>query len=148
MLAGVTDCRRSRKWGCRGRRALGFKPRNRQPNQRGLRGFGRETTRQLGRNRLGPCSLGELGPHDFGVLSFAKWLRQQEILCLEEKGRKELLVGHEKVPHGSGLNGDPRRRHSGWCWNPRGCLSHGLLLLFLRHVTPDWPEGEGRTVHL
>ena len=26
MLAGVTDCRRSRKWGCRGRWALGFKP--------------------------------------------------------------------------------------------------------------------------
>ena len=25
MLAGVTDCRRSRKWGCRGRLALGFK---------------------------------------------------------------------------------------------------------------------------
>ena len=27
MLAGVTDCRRSWKWGCRGRLALGFKPR-------------------------------------------------------------------------------------------------------------------------
>ena len=27
MLAGVTDCRRSRKWGCRGRLAQGFKPR-------------------------------------------------------------------------------------------------------------------------
>ena len=27
MLAGVTDCRRSQKWGCRGRLALGFKPR-------------------------------------------------------------------------------------------------------------------------
>ena len=24
MLAGVTDCRRSRKWGCRGRWVLGF----------------------------------------------------------------------------------------------------------------------------
>ena len=34
MLAGVTDCRRSRKWGCRGRLALGFKPRHRQPYQR------------------------------------------------------------------------------------------------------------------
>ena len=28
MLAGVTDCRRGRKWGCRGRLALGFKPRH------------------------------------------------------------------------------------------------------------------------
>ena len=27
MLAGVTDCGRSQKWGCRGRLALGFKPR-------------------------------------------------------------------------------------------------------------------------
>ena len=28
MLAGVTDCRRSQKWGCKGRWALGFKPRH------------------------------------------------------------------------------------------------------------------------
>ena len=28
MLAGVTDCGRSRKWGYRGRLALGFKPRH------------------------------------------------------------------------------------------------------------------------
>ena len=28
MLAGVTDYRRSWKWGCRGRLALGFKPRH------------------------------------------------------------------------------------------------------------------------
>ena len=27
MLAGVTDCRRSQKWGCKGRWALGFEPR-------------------------------------------------------------------------------------------------------------------------
>ena len=27
MLAGVADCRRSQKWGCKGRWALGFKPR-------------------------------------------------------------------------------------------------------------------------
>ena len=26
MLAGVTDCRRSRKWGCRGSLVWGFKP--------------------------------------------------------------------------------------------------------------------------
>ena len=28
MLAGVTDGRRSQKWGCRGKLALGFKPRH------------------------------------------------------------------------------------------------------------------------
>ena len=39
------------------------------------------------------------------MLLFAMWLRQQERLCLE--GEKALLlVGHEKVPHGSGLTGD------------------------------------------
>ena len=39
-------------------------------------------------------------------------------------------------------------------WGPRGSntadgagsLNHGLLLLFLRYGTPDWAEGEGRTV--
>ena len=29
-----------------------------------------------------------------------------------------------------------------------GSLNHRLLLLFLRHGTPDWAEGEERTVHL
>ena len=39
-------------------------------------------------------------------------------------------------------------------WGPRGgdsadgawSLNHRLLLLFLRYSTPDWAEGEGRTV--
>ena len=39
-------------------------------------------------------------------------------------------------------------------WGPHGSdtadgarsLNHGLLLLFLRYGTPDWAEGEGRTV--
>ena len=48
--------------------------------------------------RLGPHSSGrgwdhtawlELGPGGLGVLPFAMWLRQQERLCLEEKGRKD-----------------------------------------------------------
>ena len=41
-------------------------------------------------------------------------------------------------------------------WGPRGgdtadgagSLNHELLLRFLRYDTPDWAEGEGRTVHL
>ena len=41
MLAGVTDCR-SGKWDCRGRLALGFKPRHRSHRERGPRGFGGE----------------------------------------------------------------------------------------------------------
>ena len=53
-----------------------------------------------------------------------------------------LLVGHEKVLHGSGLTGD----RVGDTADGAGSLNHGLLLLFLRYTTPDWAEGEGRTV--
>ena len=65
---------------------------------------------------------------------------------LRRKGEKGLLlVDHEKVPHGSGLTGD----HGGDTADgarTEGSLNHGLLLLFLRYGTPDWAEGEGRTV--
>ena len=61
-------------------------------------------------------------------------------------GRKEeqglLLVGHEEAPHGSGLTGD----RGGNTTDGAGSLNHRLLLLFLRYGTPDWAEGEGRTV--
>ena len=53
-----------------------------------------------------------------------------------------LLVGHEKVPLGFGLTGD----RGGDTADGAGSLNHGLLLLFLRYTTPDWAEGEGRTV--
>ena len=53
-------------------------------------------------------------------------------------------MGHEKVPHGSGLTGD----RGGNTTDGAGSLNHRLLLLFLRYGTLDWPEGEGRTVHL
>ena len=53
-------------------------------------------------------------------------------------------MGREKVPHGSGLTGD---RGSDTV-DGAGSLNYGLLLLFLRHGTPDWAEREGRTVHL
>ena len=53
-----------------------------------------------------------------------------------------LLVGHEKVPHGFGLTGD----HGGSTADGAGSLNHGLLLFFLRFGTPNWAEGEGRTV--
>ena len=63
-------------------------------------------------------------------------------------GRKRvkglLLVGHEKVPHGFGFTGD----HDSDTTDGAGTedLSHGLLLLYLRYGTPDWAEGERRTV--
>ena len=59
-----------------------------------------------------------------------------------EKGL--LLVGYEKVPHGFGLTGD----YSSHTADGAGTLNRGLLLLFLRYGTPDWAQGEGRTVHL
>ena len=53
MLAGKSDYGRSQKWGCRGKLALGFKPRSsshredhavlgEKRRERGPRGFGRE----------------------------------------------------------------------------------------------------------
>ena len=50
----------------------------------GPRGFGeegRESCSFGGVNRRGPCG--------FRVLLFATWLKQQERLCWEEKGRKD-----------------------------------------------------------
>ena len=76
MLAAVANCGRSQKWGCRGRLALGFKPR--------------------------------LGSH---AVSF----------------------------------GDPTSFSNHAAWAEK---NHGLLFLFLRYGTPDWAEGEGRTVCL
>ena len=116
MLAGVTDCGRSRKWGCRGRLALGFKPRH--------------------------SSHPRLGPRGFGVLPFAMWLRKQETLSGRKGVKGFLLVVHEKEPHGFGLTGD----HGGNTADGAGSLNHGLVLLFLRYGTPDWAEGEGRAV--
>ena len=91
------------------------------------------------------CSFGGVnwrGPCGFGVLLFAMRLRQQERLCREEKGRKDLLVGREKVPHGFGLTGDCSSHTA----DGARSLNHGLLLLFLRYGALAWAKGEGRTV--
>ena len=74
-------------------------------------------------------------PHGLGS-------RRAELGRKREKGL--LLVGHEKVPHGSGLTGDCSSHTA----DGAGSLNHGPLLPFLRHGTPDWAQGEGRTVHL
>ena len=52
-----------------------------------------------------------------------------------------LLVSHEKVPHGFGLTGGCSSHTA----DGAGSLNHRLLLLFLRHGTPDGALGEGRT---
>ena len=53
-----------------------------------------------------------------------------------------LLVGHEKVPHGSGLTGD----HGGDTADGARNLTHGLPLLSLRYGTMAGAEGKGRNV--
>ena len=103
MLAGVTDCRRSRKWGCRGSLVWGFNPGGVPAIPgRGPRGFGREGGR-------GPQGFGGVGGENQDTL--AEW-----------------------GPHGGNTA------------DSAGSLNPGLLLLFLRYSTPDWAEGEGRTV--
>ena len=79
------------------------------------------------------------------MLLFATRLRQQERLCQEEKEKKRgerTLAGG--LSHGFGLTGDCGSRTA----DGAGNLNHGLLLPFLRHGTPDWAQGDGRTVHL
>ena len=61
------------------------------------------------------------------------------------KGEKGLLLlGHEKVPHGSGLIGD----RCGDTADGARSLNHILLLLVPRYSTLDWAQGEGRTALL
>ena len=115
MLAGVTDCKSSWKWGGRGRLALGFKPR-----------CGSQTQERT-------------------IWSFPRY----------EKRREENFGGRreEKGPHGfGGVGGENHAAlaewgsHGGSRADGAGSLNHRLLLLFLRYYTPDWAEGEGRTV--
>ena len=60
----------------------------------------------------------------------------------------------EREPHGFGREkGEDHAALAEWgpnSSNPAdgaGSLNHGLLLLFLRYGSPDWAEGEGRSVH-
>ena len=63
----------------------------------------------------------------------------------KKRGERTLAGGlWHGLPHGFGLTADCGSHTT----DGAGSLNHGLLLLFLRHGTPDWAEGEGRTVHL
>ena len=75
----------------------------------------------------------------------------------EEDWRWDLNPGTAAIPgrgpHSSGRVGG--ENHIALAeWGLRGyytadgarSLNHGLLLLFLRYGTPDWAEGEGKTV--
>ena len=67
-----------------------------------------------------------LGSRDFGVFAFATWLWRRRERGLRSFGRVRTLWGNTADGAGS--------------------LNHRLLLLFLRYGTPDWAQGEGRTV--
>ena len=90
------------------------------------------------------------GPCGFRLLLFATRLRKQESLPGRKGEKGLLLVGHEKVPHGSGLTGDcggSTADGAGTEGLPE--LLAGLLLLFLRYGTLDWAKGRRKNcVHL
>ena len=76
------------------------------------------------------------------------WLSQQEKLPGRKGGKGLLLVGHKKVPHGSGLTGDHGRDIADGA-GTEGLPEPWTSLLFLRYGTPDWAEGRRKDcVHL
>ena len=110
MLAGVASCGMSQKWGCRGRLALGFKPRHGSH----ARGDHTALLRKEGTTRLWwasePCSLGSWNARCSSDAKLS--LSSLEECWRDTAGRKGvkglLLVGQEKVPRRFGLRtGDP-----------------------------------------
>ena len=73
MLAGVTDCGRSRKWGCRGRWALGFKARCGSHTKRGPMAL-----TEKGENH---AALAEWGPRG-GDSADGAWSLNRRLLLL------------------------------------------------------------------
>ena len=71
-------------------------------------------------------------------------------------GRGSHILGREeRGPRGfGGVGGENHTALAEWgpCGadtaDGAGSLNQGLVLLFLRHGTPDWTEGEGRTVFI
>ena len=113
--------------------ALGFKPRHGSHTER-------EDLEVLGKEREKIAVLGE---------------KKEKTAVLGEKGERtrRLWWRREKGPRGFGEEGG--ENHAALAeWGPRGSdtadgarsLNHRLLLLFLQYGTPDWAEGEGRTV--
>ena len=93
--------------------------------------------------KWGPCSLGKSQDHAaLGCSLLPHGLESNRDFSGRKGENRLLLVGREKVPHGSGLTGDLGKNTA----DGAGSLNHGLLLLFLRYGTLDWAEREGRTV--
>ena len=120
MLAGVTDCRRSREWDCRGRLELGFKPRGSSHTR------GREPHGSEGEER-GPYSSGgeERGPRSFGEVN------REDHVVLKERREDHVVLGCSFLPHGFGLTGDCGSHTA----DGARSLNHRLILLSLRYGT-------------
>ena len=106
ILAGVADCGRSRKRGCRGRLALGFKPRRSSHDKKNRAALALPLPHSLG-NRKVTCS----SDAELSLSSLEECRRDHE----GRKGMKGLLlVGHEKVLCGFGIRtGDPANTADG-----------------------------------
>ena len=100
MLAGVTDCGRSQKWGCKGRWALGFKPRRgshrgREPRGSEVKGRG---SRGSGVNRK-----------DHAVLRG----KEEDHMVLKESKEDHVVLECFFLPLGLGSRRDFARKKRG-----------------------------------
>ena len=72
--------------------------------------------------------------------------RERTTQFWERRGREPRSFGGEKgEDHVALAEWGP---HGGDTADAAESLNHGLLLLFLRYGTPDWAQGEGRTVYI
>ena len=100
VLAGVADCRRSQKWGCKGRWALGFKPRRGSHRERGPRG-------SEGKGR-GPRGS-EVNRKDHAVLKERRGPRGSEGVNRED----HVVLGCFFLPHSLGSRRDFAKKKKG-----------------------------------
>ena len=100
ILAGVADCGRSWKWGCRRKLVLGFKPRNGSHAREGLYGFWRERGNHMALGLPSPHSLGSWDARcSSNAELFLSSLEECRRNAVGRKGVKGLLlVGQEKLP--------------------------------------------------
>ena len=89
MLAGVTDCRRSWKWGCRGRLALRFHPRSSSQ-------AGENHKALVEKKREDHVSLAEWGPHGSDTDNDARSLNHGLLLLFLRYGYPGLGRGRKK----------------------------------------------------
>ena len=110
MLAGVTDCRRSRKWGYRGRLALGFKSRRGGHDKKNHAALGLPLPHSLGSQKARCSSNAELS-QQFG--------RMQERGCGKERGERTFAGGPREGTTQVWIKNWRSQQHSWWCWELR-----------------------------